>query len=491
MKKTNNSKNINGKLVKESLIDYNNLAKQLKESTPTMVENLLSEQVKQAYASLLNESDDDDEDDDAEDKAYEVEEVDDTDADVSEPEDDEDEDVEDEDDSEEDEDIISDDESEDEGKDGMDSDDDTDVEVIDINVDDDTDAEDTDDDDLGQDFDKFKTSDNEYDFRKATDDELVKVYKLIKDDDCVKVIKDNDTIKISDDELGTEYLIKLDDDSDASDTEYDIELDNNMNEARIYEIALNEYDSHVGYTDEYQGVDALESNGDAETSKYGRDIDKGVPHGTSKPWAKPNKRPTPFTSKNEDFEGDMEAPIENESIIGGKHGASSRALRKFHDTNSGEKGKNPYNKHVVSRAGEYIGHDTPTNEAFVRKANKIFEDNKKLKSMLNQFEQKLQEAAVVNVNLGGIIKLISENSTSKAEKKAIIDRFTNEAHTVNESQNLYKRISNELSQKPTVKTDINEEKQFGDSKNAEVINESKFYQDESLMNSLGLMHKIC
>ena len=35
---------------------------------------------------------------------------------------------------------------------------------------------------------------------------------------------------------------------------------------------------------------------------------------------------------------------------------------------------------------------------------------------------------------------------------------------------------------------INEEKKFG---SQEKINESKLYQDESIMDSLGLMHKIC
>ena len=102
----------------------------------------------------------------------------------------------------------------------------------------------------------------------------------------------------------------------------------------------------------------------------------------------------------------------------------------------------------------------------------------------------LKEAAVTNVNLGGIIKLISENSTTKEEKRDIINRFTNEVHTIEESKSLYKTISNELKKNPQATKSINEEKEFGTS-NAEVINESKFYQDESLMSSLGLMHKIC
>ena len=49
-------------------------------------------------------------------------------------------------------------------------------------------------------------------------------------------------------------------------------------------------------------------------------------------------------------------------------------------------------------------------------------------------------------------------------------------------------MSEELKKKPAQKAEINEEKQFG---KVETINESKFYQDENLMSSLGLMHKIC
>ena len=63
MKKNNNGKNINGALIRESLLDYNNLATQIKENAPDLVKSLLGEQVRQAYASLLNESDDDDTED--------------------------------------------------------------------------------------------------------------------------------------------------------------------------------------------------------------------------------------------------------------------------------------------------------------------------------------------------------------------------------------------------------------------------------------------
>ena len=469
MKKNNNGKNINGNLIMETLVDYNNLATKLKENAPSLVKSLLGEQVREAYASLLNESDDDDTDE----KDYDIEEVDDTISEPAETEETEKEATED---------TADDVEDEVDGSSEPDDDDVPEEEESEL----DTDVE-GDDDEISQSFDKFKTSDGEYDFRNAQDDELVKVYKLLKADDNVTVVKDNDKVQISDKETGAEYIIDFGNDDETSNKlDDDINTDD-MNESRIYEIALNEYDSNVGYTDNYQKKDVMTNDGVSEPSKDGRDIDKGVPQNTKKPWSKQKKSAAPFAVKEC---GSVEnAPEIEEDVT--KYGAHTTGTSISHkpNTQSPRKARN-----METADGRVTGtSENPYGarmESIEKKAAKIFEENKKLKSMLSKFQSQLMEAAVTNVNLGGIIKLISENSTSKEEKKAIINRFTNEAHTITESQNLYARISEELKQKPAVKTDINEEKQYGSTKQ-EVINESKFYQDESLIDSLGLMHKIC
>ena len=59
-------KNIRSKVVRESLLDYNALAKSLQENTEGAVKNLLSETVRDTYAKLLSEDFTEDEvDDDA------------------------------------------------------------------------------------------------------------------------------------------------------------------------------------------------------------------------------------------------------------------------------------------------------------------------------------------------------------------------------------------------------------------------------------------
>ena len=516
--------NKNGKIrsnfVKESLLDYNNLANTLKENTESAVRDLLKETVLEQYAKILTEGEDEDE--------YDVEEVDDTDSVNA---------------------------SEDEGAandaaDGMDSDadasDDVDADAdadVDTDVDTDVDA-DTDADAAGaaedeggewSEFDKYKVSDDEYDFSNAEDDEIVKVYKLLKDDDQVVVTKSDEKVSIKDNETGAEYLIDLGgDESNAveptdnvgGETEFELEADSDdnlendfeneddedMNESRIFEIALNEYNSNVGYTDNYQSKDVMTNPGMSEPGKNVNDWDAGVPKDSKKPWSgKKNDKSEnqPFTAqkgKTVEEEGEMEdtvdtvteaaiqelktrqehtANVGSTSRTDGDNGNRRRKGRSFHTAQNGQEtgtGDNPYNNNSAKDVNVNV-----KVEGVIKKANAIFEENKALKNALKQFKATLEEAAVTNVNLGNIIKLVMENSTSMDEKKEIIARFGNEANTVEASRTLYESISRELQKKSKMNIDESKEYSVNDNK----INETQIYRSNDILNSLDLMHRIC
>ena len=503
---------IRSKVVKESLLDYNNLANTLKENTTAAVRDLLSEAVRDTYSKILTEDD--------EDKDYDVEEVDDTDSGTSGDAD------------------VTVDDADAEGSDDVDTEDGDDIE----DSGDTEDGDDTEDDDEmtddvpaegeGEDgdewsqFDKYKVSDDEYDFSNAEDDEIVKVYKLLNNDDQVIVNKSDDNkVNIKDNETGAEYLIDLGDDSaseDFGDTEDDFggddtgfddedDFDNeedDMNESRIYEIALDEYDSHVGYTDNYQSKDVLDTKGtsvadDKDSNDWGS---KGLrDRGNRKPWSGKRNNASenqPFTGskgktveEEDDIEGgDAEAAIaESAGECGAKMGAKRRMRgTKSHNPNTGDD-EIPYVSSHASVAGVYRGSKADRSygskvESVMRKANKIFTENKELKSALGKFKNVLEEAAVTNVNLGQIIKLISENTTSQDEKKEIIARFGKEAKTVEQSKNLYESISRDLQKKNTMNLD--EGKQYG-VEGSKQINETQIYQSKDLLDSLDLMHRLC
>lgn len=504
----------NGKIrsnfVKESLLDYNNLANTLKENTESAVRDLLKETVLEQYAKILTEGEDEDE--------YDVEEVDDTDSEnASEGE-----------------------EATNDVADGMDSEDavedenaaDAEIEAgnediangeeeVEDGIEGETAAEDE-----GEgwsEFDKYKVSDDEYDFSNAEDDEIVKVYKLLKDDDQVVVTKNDEKVSIKDNETGAEYLIDLgSDESNAvaptdnvgDETEFEVEADSDdnlendfeneddedMNESRIFEIALNEYNSNVGYTDNYQSKDVMTNPGMSEPGKNVNDWDAGVPKDTKKPWSgKKNDKSEnqPFTAEKgktvEEEEGmedtqvteaaiqELKTRQEHTANVGstsrtdGDNGNRRRKGRSFHTAEKGQEtgtGDNPYSTKV---------------ESVIKKANQIFEENKALKNALSKFKSTLEEAAVTNVNLGNIIKLVMENSTTVDEKKEIIARFGNEAKTVDASKSLYESISRELQKKS--KMNIDESREFGVNDNK--INETQIYRSNDILNSLDLMHRIC
>jgi len=506
----NNGK-IRSNFVKESLLEYNNLANTLKENTESAVRDLLKETVLEQYAKILTEDEDEDN--------YDVEEVDDTDS-VNASEDGE--------------------AAVDGAADGMESDDavegdDAAVEKPTEDVVNDTDANFAGDDatedegDGWSEFDKYKVSDDEYDFSNAEDDEIVRVYKLLKDDDQVVVTKTDDKVNIKDNETGAEYLIDLggDDagaapagpmDAEGGETEFELETDDegtdlnaeddfenqedeDMNESRIFEIALNEYNSNVGYTDNYQSKDVMTNPGMSEPGKNVNDWDKGVPKDSKKPWSgkKGDKSENqPFTAekgKTVEEEENVEEPIqelktrqEHTANVGstsrtdGDNGNRRRKGRSFHTAQNGQEtgtGDNAYGNSDVNVSVKV--------ENIIKKANKIFNENKQLKAALLKFKDTLEEAAVTNVNLGNIIKLVMENSTTKDEKKEIIARFGNEAKTVDASNTLFESISRDLKKKS--KMNIDESREYAVNENK--INETQIYRSNDILNSLDLMHRIC
>lgn len=479
------TKKIRSKVVKESLLDYNTLANSLKENTESAVKSLLDEAVRDTYAKLLSEDDD---------KDYEEDEVEDTDSDAS------DDAVEISDDSMSDDVDTDDDESDDE-----DVDTDTSMELDS----DDDELDDSEGDDAWAEFDKYKVSDDEYDFSDAEDEEIVKVYKLMKNDDQILVHKtDDDKVSINDKETGAEYLIDLGGDSSIDDDELlnddaddfgaeENDLDD-MNESteRMFELVL-EYDSNVGYTDNYQKKDVMSNLGMSEPGKNVNDWDAGVPHGTEKPWSKKSKKadkPYSGGSGKQLEEDDMsvdggdDAPMtESAAECGGRMGAHGRMMgTKTHRPNSGRK-NSPYNQHHVSIAGEYEGNPNSVDEGIRKRINKALKENKELRSTLNGVMTSLKEAAVTNHNLAQIIKLVSENTTSQDEKQEIISRFAKEAKTIKESKNLYNSISNEL--KKSNKMNITESTNFT-ANGTQRINETTIYKSPDVLESLDLMHRM-
>ena len=367
-------------------------------------------------------------------------------------------------------------------------------------------------------FDGYKVGDNTYDLTGENDfDKVVKVFKLLDDNDEVAVKHEGDTVHITDNEKGSEYIIDLgtgdseggenlnesddiaglpsfnDNETDGNASEDDFiyddeedptgmdnaqtgnDIDMKDNKDMVFEIDL-------GYTDNYQDKDPIDGLSNQETSKSGKDWDKGTPKGTEKPWAGSTEgKGEPFEKNvnEEEVLTDDEASMEEGTNVGGA--VQQRTSSKSHiPANRKEYG--PKAKRHVSAGGDY--------EEIVAEMKRIQNENKQLKKAVLDLKKNLTEAYVTNVNLGKITKLFLENATSQEEKVDIVNRFANNAKTVEQSEMLYESVKRELEAKGN-KNMPNLNNTSVTANGTQALNENKTtYKSSGWVKTLDLMQRM-
>jgi hypothetical protein len=214
-------------------------------------------------------------------------------------------------------------------------------------------------DDEWKQFEDFKVGDDAYDLTGENGDEhIVKVFKLLKDDDDVVIKDENGTISLKDNETGAEYVIQTGCDSTPCETtktvepetEVDFDVEDDTEEESEYEFEFDSeteddddmdfgdddmdddfseednndeedetmkegkemvFEIDLGYTDNYQDKDPIKGLSNNEPSKSGKSWHKGVPTGTNKPWAGKGSS-KPFEKKVACCEGEelnLDAPV--------------------------------------------------------------------------------------------------------------------------------------------------------------------------------------
>ena len=435
-------------------------------------------------------------------------------------------------------------------------------------------------------FDKYQTGEEgTYDLTSEKDfGTVLKVYKLLNNDEEIVVKKDGDKVQLQDNETGTEYIIDLgdgeeapeaaampqedgeemqdaelnessmlefDDENDLSDEEmsaldgdydqegnefgnglddlddseaYNDDFDPALSDGGLYsdddDIAgfgtedfmyddlyenkkanknstrksMKEgknkkkevlFEVDLGYTDNYQDKDPIKGLSNNEPSKSGRSWHKGVPTGTEKPWAGETKTKGDPFKKTEKVEGSVneeemvdETPVEEATNVGGA--VQQRTSDKSHIP-ANRKGNTPeVTRHASTSEDGYI-------EKLEESLNKIKKENKVLKEGIKELRKGLNEAHVVNVNLGKITKLFLENTTTVEEKREIVNRFASEAKTPEQSMALYESISKQLNSKCGEKKAINEQSMKADST---TINENRNNAPAEFSGMIDLMKRM-
>ena len=318
------------------------------------------------------------------------------------------------------------------------------------------------------------------DLTKASDDDVISVYKKLTGDDTIEVVVDDESgdIHLSVDEPG-EFIIKTGEEAeeegmdeamyeDMSESE-EMEESENVDEV-MYEIALDEMEN-------IDGIKAPIGDNTGDNLEGGFDDDQAYAHAEGEM----------VMSESKEIAEVEETMEEGEETLEEKVGVGTGMSVGTHRNQSGPGSigapENPKSESVNESVEKY--------NTLLTEAKELRGKNEEYKQALKQFRTMLAETVVFNSNLTYVTKLFMEHSTTKEEKQAILKRFDNEVSTLKESKRLYKTIASELtSRKPmneSVERKINNEVSSSMSKQ---LNESTAYIDKETQRIKDLMSRV-
>jgi len=266
----------------------------------------------------------------------------------------------------------------------------------------------------------------------ASDEEILKVFKSMGEEDGIIVSQEED---------GTVHL-------EDGDDEYRIEVNKSEDE---------ESEEEVSFDEVSESTDPIEESSDEEVV-YEIELDEEV---SDEEVAEEVTETEEITDESEEDEETPEADMEEASRT---HAADARV-----PSNQGKKYK-------AGRAD--LSEDIKT----------LKSKNGELTEALKVFRDKLNEVGVFNANLAYATRLFTEHTTTKPEKLNILKRFDG-IETLKESKSLYNSIKNELtgSDIKLTETVVNKISSSPKSGSSEKLVESKTYENPQIRRIKEMM----
>jgi hypothetical protein len=309
----------------------------------------------------------------------------------------------------------------------------------------------------------------------ASDEEILKVFKAMGEEDGIVVTQDGDEIHLKDEEADVEYQIQTEGDEEEEVIADEEEMEGEYKEGYemeeedevVYEIELGEEDEMEDESEEDEMED--ESEEEMKEGNWG-----GNKHDYKR---RDGHKLGDVDGHYKDYE--ME---EGEEMEGEYKESSVRSNVNGRATNKKPQGFPKSLKRPAQR-----------NEALEKEVAQLREKNEEYRKALNIFKEKLNEVAVFNSNLAYATRLFTEHSTTKQEKINILRRFDS-AETIKESKGLYKTIKEDLDSKENssvVTESVSAKVQKSPSKgSATNLIESKTYENPQFLRMKDLMGKL-
>lgn len=292
------------------------------------------------------------------------------------------------------------------------------------------------------------------DMTNSDDDELIKVFKKLSDEDEIQVVDGG--VEITDPESGNEYKVEMGDETESTDEDFE----NFGSLEETFGLSDDEENLEEEITDpkKAQAIAREKLRQRLASGEAKLDIsDK------SKEMA---NQPKPSFEMDEDNEVIFEIELDDNEIELDEQIPVGSAQAK-------RKPAGPALDAGIGGAGAYAELKENYKE-LLKVARELVKENEEQREAINVIKTKIQESKVYTKNLTAITKIFLEHSTTKAEKEAIIEKFNN-VKTIDESVKVEKEIISSLNTKTTVLENISESINVNltSSTSKETINESK------------------
>lgn len=287
------------------------------------------------------------------------------------------------------------------------------------------------------------------DLTDSDDEELIKVFKAMDPDSEIEVVQDENGVSFTDTETGAEYKVEL------GGGEYEMEDDLEMGDDE------DEYEDDMEYGDDEEVID-LEAGDELEYEDD--ELEEEIVYEIE------------ITEEDDDEEEDLETENVTRNYPNGR---GQRKRPSNFPKKLTRESREPRVDTKLVKENKVLKHKLNGLNA---EKNELVENQEKMVDALKQFRQKLQEVAVFNSNLAHVVRLFTENTTTKEEKVDIVKRM-DEATTLKESKMMFRNIAKELDgvkSKNTIKESVEAKVNKTASTGSSQITESKVFENPEL-----------
>ena len=478
---------VRSKYIKSLMDTKNSLDKQYQEVIAESMKNIIGENAKEEVRRLLKEAEDED--------SFSEEEVDDDTATTDKEE------------------IVDTDrEVEDGAEDNADDAVDTDTEEVEDMESSEADPnEEEADDDLWNDLEQCKDADGEYDCRGMDDGKLLKVLKAMGPEDGIRVMSNGDgtvNVEVDGDLIDGEQEFVIDiDDFSGDENEIELSVDDSLDEGKV-DLGYMDHPGNGGYQKDTAVTLDPDESLPTDRKKVGHTWnsqlkDASIDHGKDgdrQPFNKNVNEEVDECGTIFEIEQDGDEEMIDEVMTSTENSGAARGVSNTH-TNTNSSHKFARNGHVEAQSptnmsngrGTGDGYKEASNESkqLRKMVNRLYDENKQMKSIVPELTKKLNESMVINASMGYIVRLLNENSTTMDEKKQISERFT-KVNTLEEGKKLYETISNEL-KNVNKRNDVNGiiNSQLAEGKQAKQnLVETTMYKSQQVNETLNFMKRL-